>query len=236
MSPTDDELSVRAGEYVLGTMTGEERTSFEREIANNLEVRREVYAWQDRLFSLNLLAEPAEDSATLWPAIERQLGKRTARPPFWSRLSVWRWTGGLAFAAAAVLAVALALILRMGAALPEIRYVAVLLDPAGSTAGWVVDASDPGELRLIPLAPTPVPQAKALQFWTKAENADQPTSLGLLSANSVTVIPVDRLPTLEGNQLFEITLESEAGSPTGRPTGPILFLGRTVPMQTRKNL
>ena len=32
----------------------------------------------------------------------------------------------------------------------------------------------------------------------------------------------------EWRQLFEITLEPENGSPTGRPTGPILYVGRTV--------
>ena len=37
-----------------------------------------------------------------------------------------------------------------------------------------------------------------------------------------------RLPTLEAQQLFELTLEPEGGSPLDRPTGPVLFLGRTV--------
>jgi anti-sigma-K factor RskA len=30
------------------------------------------------------------------------------------------------------------------------------------------------------------------------------------------------------DQLFEITLEPAGGSPTGRPTGPILFKGNTT--------
>jgi anti-sigma-K factor RskA len=30
------------------------------------------------------------------------------------------------------------------------------------------------------------------------------------------------------NQLFEITLEPEGGSPNGRPTGPILFKGNAA--------
>jgi anti-sigma-K factor RskA len=29
-------------------------------------------------------------------------------------------------------------------------------------------------------------------------------------------------------QLFEITLEPSSGSPTGRPTGPVLFKGNTA--------
>ena len=36
-------------------------------------------------------------------------------------------------------------------------------------------------------------------------------------------IPLDKLPPLEPNQLFELTLEGRGGSPTGKPTGPMLY-------------
>ncbi len=39
---------------------------------------------------------------------------------------------------------------------------------------------------------------------------------------------MDRLPPLESNQLFELTLEPPNGSPLDRPTGPIQFIGRAV--------
>jgi anti-sigma-K factor RskA len=39
---------------------------------------------------------------------------------------------------------------------------------------------------------------------------------------------VSRLPALGPQQLFEITLEPDGGSPIDRPTGPILFVGSTV--------
>jgi anti-sigma-K factor RskA len=41
-------------------------------------------------------------------------------------------------------------------------------------------------------------------------------------------VKLDQLPPLVPNQLFEITLEPYNGSPTGRPTGPILYIGRAV--------
>ena len=34
--------------------------------------------------------------------------------------------------------------------------------------------------------------------------------------------------TAEADQLFELTLEPEGGSPIGRLTGPVLFIGRTL--------
>ena len=36
------------------------------------------------------------------------------------------------------------------------------------------------------------------------------------------------LPPPKPDQLFELTLEPATGSPTGRPTGPILFKGNTA--------
>jgi anti-sigma-K factor RskA len=73
-----------------------------------------------------------------------------------------------------------------------------------------------------------VPPERALQFWTKAPSATAPTSLGLVPGDRVTEIPAARLPALEPDTLFELTLEPATGSPTGRPTGPVLFVGRAV--------
>lgn len=39
---------------------------------------------------------------------------------------------------------------------------------------------------------------------------------------------LDKLPPLQANQLFELALEPAAGSPIGRPTGPIQLIGRAV--------
>ncbi len=38
-------------------------------------------------------------------------------------------------------------------------------------------------------------------------------------------LAIDALPATQGEQLFKITLEPAAGSPVGRPTGPVLFKG-----------
>ena len=73
-----------------------------------------------------------------------------------------------------------------------------------------------------------VPAGKTLQFWTEPEGAAAPTSLGLVQAGQTVDLPATMLPAVESRQLFEITLEPEGGSPIGRPTGPILFVGRTV--------
>ena len=108
------------------------------------------------------------------------------------------------------------------------RYVAVLL-AADNRAAWIVEA-DQRQVRLRPLVVTAVAPRRALQFWTKPDGAAGPTSLGLVPGDRAVVIPAARLPGLSANQLFEVTLEPETGSPIGRPTGPILAVGRAVKM------
>lgn len=53
-------------------------------------------------------------------------------------------------------------------------------------------------------------------------------SLGLVKPGQTIKIPRDKLPPLQPNQLFELTLEPVKGSPIGSPTGPIQFIGRAV--------
>jgi anti-sigma-K factor RskA len=92
----------------------------------------------------------------------------------------------------------------------------------------VTDRQTRQSLKLIPLGSGEVPPAKAFQFWTKADKWKGPVSLGLVQPGRTLDVRLDKLPPLENNQLFEITLEPENGSPIDRPTGPILYIGRAV--------
>ena len=86
-----------------------------------------------------------------------------------------------------------------------------------------------GTLKLVPVgAPSEVPAGRVWQFWTKPQGAAGPTSLGLVRAGMTLELPVSRLPAVGAQQLFEITLEPEGGSPIGRPTGPILYVGTSI--------
>jgi anti-sigma-K factor RskA len=224
---TDDDRTVLAAEYVLGLASPEEQAQVVRDLDGDFELRRAVYYWQDRLFAMTRLPDPADPSPSLWLRIERSLKPVAAAPRagWWESLALWR---GLSVGALA-LAVALGLRVLAPTAAPE-RYLAVLQNDQ-KTAGWIVEVEARGSVRLVPLAATPVPPQRALQFWTKAPSATAPTSLGLVPGDRPTEIPAARLPALEPDTLFELTLEPETGSPTGRPTGPILFVGRAVAMK-----
>lgn len=111
---------------------------------------------------------------------------------------------------------------------PETRFMVVLVAPGNKAPGWVVQASTDQQVELIPLAILDVPADKSLEFWTKADDWNAPVSLGLVQPGQRMMVPLDTLPALQNNQLFELTLEPRTGSPTGLPTGPIQFIGRAV--------
>ncbi|WP_311221014.1 MULTISPECIES: anti-sigma factor domain-containing protein [unclassified Acidovorax] len=242
-SDPSGDIDTLASAYVLGTLPLAGRLEVQDRLPRDPELRQAVQAWEERLHPLTALAPAVEPSAALWPRIERSLGwsradvrvqapaAPSALASWWNDLRLWRGLAGGGFAAAAVLAAVL--VTRMGvpggAGAPQ--YMVVLVAPGGTSPGWVVQAAaTSNQLQLTPLANTPVPQGKSLQFWTKADQWSGPKSLGLVQPGESVKVPIDRLPPLEANQLFELTLEPEAGSPIDRPTGPIVFIGRAVKM------
>ncbi len=230
---SDDELQRLASEYVLGTLAAQERAEVEQRLATDAQLRDAVDGWEQRLLPLTGLAPPEDPSPQLWPRIAstlftpkavRQAGGWQA---WWNSLAFWRILAGGGIAAAAALAVTVGLQMQEQSG-PG--YLVVLVAPQDKAPGWLVQAGnkDNRDLSLIPLGPTSVPQQKSLQFWTKGKDWGAPVSLGLVQPGQTLKLKLDKLPPMQAEQLFEITLEPETGSPTGRPTGPILYIGRAV--------
>ncbi len=62
-----------------------------------------------------------------------------------------------------------------------------------------------------------------LELWAAA-GTGAPRSLGLISASGASVFGRTRLP--EGTDHLAVSLEPPGGSPTGAPTGPVLYVGK----------
>lgn len=229
-----DDLHTQAGEYVLGTLNANQRRSIESRLTYEPALRAAVDEWEQRLLPLTSLAEPIEPAAGLWQRIVASIAQPKATQATatkirwwqWDSLSLWRGLAGTGFAAAAVLAAVLVAREAPPPAAP--RYFVVLAAPQSQSPGWLVQAQTEGRLRLVPLGTDNVPAEKSLQFWTKGDGWSAPVSLGLVKPGEAIEVPVDKLPPLQPNQLFELTLEPYGGSPIGRPTGPIQFIGRAV--------
>lgn len=227
MIPTDPaERAALAGEYVLGTLDARTAAAVRAAIETDAALRDEVEAWERRLAPLVATVAPAEPPADLLPRIEAALDARAARParvvPFAPRVGlVWKvWAGG-----ATALAAGLAAFMLLRPAAEEPRYVAVLQQDRAAPA-WVVEASPTRGIVLAgAVNPRPVDEGRVLQLWGLAPGATAPVSLGLVPSDGRMVVDPAVLRPQEG-MLVEISLEPPGGSPVGRPTGPVLFIGR----------
>ena len=224
-APLSDALRAQAAEYVLGTLDAGERRAIELQLGSNAALRAAIVQWEADLLPLASLAEPVTPSAQLW----RRIGRSAAavapvRVSAWRSLRLWRALTGASVAVAALLAVVLVGRPELG----KPQYMVVLVAPDNKAPGYVMQASMGRQLSLMPLNTAPVPSDKSLQFWTKADGWGGPVSLGLVKPGQTITIPLDALPNVQPNQLFELTLEPAKGSPINKPTGPIQYIGRAV--------
>ena len=228
---TPDQRDELASEYVLGTLSLQRRTEVQQRLHDDAELRTAVDTWERRLLGLTELAAPQAPSPHLWHRIERSVSALSRQPAtpaakpssWWDLLPLWRGLAGAGLAATLLLG---ALLLTQTTDKPT--FLVVLVAPQDKAPGWVIQASNPREIQLIPLGIAEVPADKALEFWTKAEGWQGPVSLGLVKPGQTLSVPLDKLPPLQPDQLFELTLENPNGSPIGKPTGPIQFIGRAV--------
>ena len=226
--PKDNEdRDALAGEYVLGLLTIEEQERFERDLIGEVDMAERVDFWRERLAGLSGLAATVVPDPAVWERIEAAIAPRRRvsilRPNPWRSLNVWRAIAATALFASILLGT---LLLSEPAVDRGPDLLAVLQPRSGGSPGYLVQVQG-RELVATPLQ-TVDPAGRALQFWTLADPAQGPVSLGLVTPGTRHSVPLTRLPGLREGQLFEITLEPPGGSPTGRPTGEILFLGRMV--------
>ncbi len=234
----EEEILLLAGEYVLGVLQPEQAARTEVRMRNDRALASAVQYWEQRLHGLTAVATPAEAPEALWRRIEAHLdGPRMTRTQvpyraaglgrrFWDSLAVWRAASAAMAAAAVVLAV---LAFQRGPTGPAPAFVAVLQAPQEARPGYLVQVGADRGIELVPLVRREVAADKSLQFWTLADPAQGPLSLGLVPPGETVRLPAGTLPEeVRQDQLFELTLEPYGGSPTGRPTGPIQFVGRAA--------
>jgi len=234
----EPDREIVAGEYVLGLLDGAEKEALERRMAGDAKLDAAVARWQARLAPIDATARPIEPSAGLWQRIEGGLDQAAARSPavashpalrvrlsqWWD--SLWLWRGTALAGIAATLLLAFGLVAALDRARRQPVMVAVLLTET-NVAAAVVNTFADGRVELLPLQDIAVPQGRALEIWTLWDRAAGPRSVGLIDRARAVPLRLDNLP-LGADQLFEITVEPAAGSPTGRPTGPIVAKGLTA--------
>ena len=219
-----------AAQYVAGTLRGPARRRFEALLPSHPALQAAVRQWQLRLMPLTGVLPPQAPPARVWQAIERRLWPAAAvapQPSWWARLALWRGLSALASVAVVTLAVLLA------SPPPALAPVVVVLASTGAdadTAGIIV-ASFSGDGRALvtrPLQPVNLQADRVFELWSVPPEGS-PRSLGLISSSGVTVLQRHKLPAAVlrgGTAALAVSIEPPGGSPTGAPTGPVVFAGK----------
>ena len=218
-----------AAAYAAGTLRGPARRRFEALLPAHPMLRQAVADWHERLMPLTGVLAPEQPPPRVWQRIEARTGAAPAAAaapmlPWWQRLGPWRGLSGVA----SVAALAMALLLANPAVQAPVVVVLSSTEkgPEGALAPASFVASFSADGRAVatrPLVPVSLAAGRTLELWAvPAEGA--PRSLGLISADGASV--VNRSRVLKDTAALAVSLEPTGGSPTGAPTGPILYVGK----------
>ncbi len=220
-------LDALAAEYVLGTLSPRARARLARSARTDATVAQAIADWEQRLVPFAATVTGITPAPRVWQGIVRRLGLAQGEPKgtrggWWTRVGFWRSFAIASFAAALALGIA------QFAVPPATEPIIVVL--AGPDAKPVLVATAPrGEryLMIKAIAPVPLPPDRTLELWALPEGRD-PRSLGVIPATGVRRIPLDAPPdiALRNVNALAISVEPPGGSPTGKPTGPVLFTGK----------
>ena len=221
-------LDALAAEYALGTMPARARRRLAHVARTDPVVARAIGDWQTRLAAFAEAIPGVTPPPRVWAGIRSRLGLAQSDLPartgggWWASLGLWRALTVAAFALAFVLAVTL---LAPRSETPAETIVVVLAGPDAKPA-LVASADRSGRfLTIKPIAPVSIAADRALELWVLPQGGD-PRSLGLIPASGVARVPLARAGvTAQEIPALAVSLEPAGGSPTGKPTGPVLYSG-----------
>ncbi|HVS27647.1 MAG TPA: anti-sigma factor [Burkholderiales bacterium] len=225
MNYTNPELREKlAAEYALGTLRGAARARFTRLMKYDPALRRTVVEWENRIYPILEAAPEIAPPARVWNAIKARIAGNAGAPV---NLGFWRTLGLFSSGLAAVLLIYLSIASR-----PETppAYMALLNDQKTQQPVLLVSTRrNSPELTVKALITQPIAADKTLELWAlPAEQGTAPKSLGLVAASGVTRLKLQQPADQQlGNvPALAISLEPKGGSPTGLPTGPVLYVGK----------
>ena len=208
-----------AAEYVLGTLTGGARRRFDALLPAHPALRQAVAGWERRLLPMALKAEPVQPAAAVWNSIESKLGwtAPAAKPASTFRVRFWQTFAALATVAAVVLGT------RTPTLPPTEAPMIVVLHATKGTETLVAGLSqDRRQLTIQPLQKVSLTSDQSLELWALKKDGP-PASLGVIASDKLTALSKKALP--KDTKGLAVSLEPLGGSPTGAPTGPVLFVG-----------
>ncbi|NNB59982.1 anti-sigma factor [Pseudomonas fragi] len=215
---TPERRRALAADYAIGLMPPTARKRFEHLLQDDAPLRAELARWNTHLSQLTepLVEQPVPDH--VWQAIVARIEPQTLHVP--ARRPFWSWVRLSALACSLLIALTVGLLYNRD----SVQYKATLLSGTAQPGLSIEAHSD--YLAVRPLELAAVDGGRSLELWAIPVEG-KPVSLGLIPRDgdgritlSQTQQQLIRIPVV-----LAVSLEPQGGSPTGQPTGPVLYQG-----------
>lgn len=247
-SPEERWWSVRAGEYVLGTLRGEDRSLFEKILAHDTAIQAEVERWEQDLVVLNQTASLTVPKLHLWPNILLRIRQLDHTDPMGSgdtdpaepnngsvasahqqtrtQTRLWPMVAGLAIAVSLVLTIVILQGMLTSATKMHVDGLAVVLSDEGRVPYYLVETDyENGQVRVTALSPPPLEEAQNFQLWQAMPDRSAVRLVTLLPEDTGATLTLEIDSLIVGSDLFGVSIEP-IGAPTNAgPTGPVVAHG-----------
>ncbi|MGY2287418.1 anti-sigma factor [Pseudomonas gingeri] len=207
-----------AADYAIGLMSAAGRRRFESLMRDDARLRAQVAEWQETLATLTESVPPQPVPDRVWQAIVARIDPQQLHIP--ARRPFWNWLRATAAIGSLVVVVALGVLYRH--------------DPISASATLLSGTQQPalrieahaGYLQVEPLTLAAVDANRSLELWAIPLDG-KPVSLGLVPREGKGRLELSEAhKTLLGTSVvLAVSLEPQGGSPTGQPSGPVLYSG-----------
>jgi len=230
-----NQYEILAGEYVLGCLSGLARHRFETYLQKYPYLQGAVDEWEGRFNAVTAQLEPVDPPPRVWENLCEaipELRRRFESRGLWASLNLWKPLALLA----STLALVLMVYMHFGPQVPELTMpmqVAMIEDPKSQQPAWMVGVMPDHQMIKVTAMHTPeIPTDKSCELWMLPGKDKAPVSLGLLPMNGTMMMPLseDKMKILAAASGLAVSMEPKGGSPTGAPTGPVMYQGALYPI------
>jgi anti-sigma-K factor RskA len=217
-------IDALAAEYVLGTLRGAARRRFERWRGESWYNERRVQAWEDRFVPLAFKLRPIEPSPQVWAGIEKRIGAASS-----SRRAA-SWPRSLAAAVVLIAVIAGGFATWRVIQGPSLAPLATIATSNGQVAWEIEVNADHSLMRIVAAQGARPSPGRSFELWALPDNGDAPVSLGVLpdTGRSEHALSERQRQALGRASRVAVSFEPAGGSPTGAPTGPVLFVAERI--------
>lgn len=220
-----------AAEYVLGTLDAGERVAFESRMAADPALAAQVAAWQRRLAPLNETTPQVEPRAHVFDRILSRIEPPGAANVIQLEQRIRQWRIATATFAALAAALVIVFVSRGSWTLvPKDNLYVAVLQGSDAQPAFVAAVDVSAKTMVVRRISAPTPKGHSYELWALGAGRAAPQPLGVIAASmrvssdELGGRPVDATT-------LAISLEPPGGSPTGAPTGPVLFTGKLLATQ-----